>query len=239
MNVPVSRQTLQIALGVLLLVNPLYVDALHLDQPNSYRYEATEVTYGPDGIDATPAIRNGGVDDDVACLSDNYPSRACAVERAIHERGNLTAPVSWGSFVSEFGPLGYRYAYVNDSFYGVENRERGDETVLTLNRTPAGEAMDEIAAPLLYASPEVREAVETGSVETRRELDGANQLWSDGGNYYVVYEAQSHVHGPGTYQQKVRSGRVLERAVALVGIAVGLLLVLRGQRRRVEREIRG
>lgn len=238
MNVPVSRQHLQIALGVLLLVNPLYVDALHLDQPNSYRYETTEVTYGPDGIDATSAIRNGGVDDDVACLSDDHPARTCAVEKAIHERGNLTAPVSWGSFISEFPPLGYEYAYLNDSFYEVENRERGSETVLTLNRTPADEAMADVADPLLYAGPEVREAVETGSVETRRELHGANQLWRDDGRYYVVYEVESRVYGPATYRQKVRSGRTLENAVTVAGIAVGLFLVLRGQRRRVERERR-
>lgn len=234
-----SRPALTIALGVLLLVNPFYVDALHLDQPNSYRYESTEVTYESDGINATPAMVNGGVDGDVACLSDQHPSRACAVERAIHERGNLTAPVSWGRFISEFGPLGYEYAYVNDSFYRAVHREEPGGTVLTLNRTPADEAMGDVATPLLHASRDVRRAVETGSVETRRELDGANQLWEDDGDYYVVYEARSHTYGPSTYREKVQFGRVLETSLSVLGVAVGFVLVLRGQRRRVEREWRG
>ncbi|WP_115863576.1 hypothetical protein [Halorussus litoreus] len=225
-----SNPALTIALGVLLLANPLYVGHLHLDDPNWYRYESSEVTYDGSSIDVD--IHVDGVDDDVACLAAPTPSRACALEYAVHEDGNLTAPVGWGHiFTRNYGRLGYRYAFVEDGFYEVEAREVGDETVLSLNRTPADEAMRSVATPISRAAPQVRQAIRSESVKTHQPLDGANQLIRDGNTYYVVYRAAAHIEsGPHPLRNLLESG------VTAFGMGVGLWLVLKGQRRRIERE---
>jgi hypothetical protein len=227
-----SRPVLRIAFGLFLLVNPLYIDAFHLDQPSWYRYEATEVSYGEDGLEFD--IHADGIDDDVACLRENLPTRACALERAVYERGNLTVPVGWGRLISLHGPYGYEYVYVNDSFYRAEAREVGGETILSLSHTPADVAMRDVATSMSAVSPEIRTAVQSGSVKLRRELDGANRLVRDGDTYYVVYRAAAHVQN----RSGITKGRVLETALTGLGIAVGLGQVLRGQRERVERESR-
>lgn len=225
-----SGPTLRIALGVVLLVNPLYVGAFHLAEPNWYRYEATEVTYD-DGLEYD--IHVDGVDDDVACLRDVRPGRACALEHAIlGHGGNLTAPISWGDFVSTYGSHSYRYAYLDGAFYAVEATERGDESVLSLNRTPADEAMGDVATRVDHAKPPIRTAVRTGAVESHREIGGTEQLVRNGDSYYVVYLSAAHVEGPDTSE----TGRFLELTASLLGIVVGLALALRGQRHRVENE---
>ena len=172
-------------------MNPLYVDALHLDQPNWYRYEATEVPYGPDGLDSSDGpFVDGGVDDDVACLRGF--SRACNLEMGVLERGNLSVEDPDAGAEWAYRADGYDYAYIDDRFYEVETESRGEGAVLSLNRTSADEAMTHAATPVERASSPIRKAIRTGEVETRRELDGANQLWSDGDTYHVVYEVASH-----------------------------------------------
>lgn len=225
-----SGPTVRIALGVVLLVNPLYVGAFHLDEPNWYRYEATEVTYD-DRLEFD--VHADGVDDEIACVRDVHPGRACALEHAVYGHGgNLTAPIPWGDFIATYQPFGYRYAYLHGEFYAVEATERGDETVLSLNRTPADEAMADVATRIDRVAPPIRTAVRTGTVETHREIDGTTQLVRDGDSYYVVYRAAAQIEGPDTSE----SGRFLELVVSLLGIVLGLALVLRGQRRRVENE---
>lgn len=220
-----SGPTLRIVVGVLLLASPLYVGHLHLDGAAMYRYEATDVTYD-DGIEVD--VHADGVDDEVACLRGNLPSRACSLEYAVLARGgNLTAPVGWGGFVSEHSPQGYRYAYLDGRFYAVRATGRDGESVLSLNRTPAEEAMADVATPIGRTSPGVRRAIETGSVRTRGELDGADQLVSDGGDYYVVYRAAYRSSGFGS--------PLLEDGLTALGFVAGLWLVLGGQRRRIER----
>ena len=231
-----SGPAVSIGLGVLLLANPLYVDALHLDQPNWYWYESGEVTVGDDGVRLPRGALNG-MDDDVACLADSPPSRACAVEHAVLRRGNLTLAESWGALISNAGPLGYRYAYLNSSFYEPVVREEGDWTVLSLDRTPAVEALGDVADPVSRADRGVRRAIRSGSVRTHRELEGANQLWKEDGRYYVVYRTSFGNSGPFDFLG-VGFGRALETAITVVGMVAGLVLVLRGQRRRVDAEWR-
>lgn len=229
-----SNPVLTIALGVLLLANPLYVGHLHLDDPNWYRYEAAEVSYGEDGLDVPPDAVQDGIEDEVACLRNDRPTRACALEQVVHDDGNLTAPVRWGSvFIETYGPHGYQYVYVDDAFRAVEARQVGDETILSLNRTPADEAMRDVSTPIFRADPKIQRAIRSESVKTHQPLDGANQLVRDGDTYYTVYEAAAHVEsGPHTLRNLLESG------VMASGMGVGLWLVLRGQRRRIERERR-
>jgi hypothetical protein len=229
-----SRPVLGIALGVLLLANPLYVGHFHLDDPNWYRYQPAEVTHGEDGLDVPIRAFDDGVDDDVACVRDDHPTRACALERVVYDDGSLTAPVGWGEvFIDTYGEHGYQYVYVDDAFHAVEAHEVGGETVLSLNRTPADEAMADVATPIDRADPQIQRAIRTGSATTHQPVDGVNQLVRDGDTYYTVYRAAAHIEsGPHTL------ANLLELGVTIFGMGVGLWLVLRGQRRRVEHERR-
>ena len=236
MALPVSTAALKIALGVLLLVNPLYIDGLGFAHPNSYRYEATEVSYNESTGYLDVDVHANGIDSDVACLGDPIPTRTCTLEYAIHERGNLTVNVSWAGHVRNYGPNGYHYAFVDGAFYEVESEEVGDESGtarLTLNRTPAAKAMRTIATPVWEVSPPVRKAVETGSAKTHYRLDGANELVAHGDSYYVVYRATAHVTDSEAYHSGEERNTARETAFTLFGIGVGLALVLNGQRERV------
>lgn len=234
MDIGLSSGEFRIAVGLLLLPNPLYVGQLHLDEPNWYRYEATEITYDDaNGIEVD--IHVGDIDDDVACFAQ-LPSRACALEHLIHENGNVTSPVTWGKHVSAYGPNGYRYVYVDGEFYETEANETANGTVFSLNRTDPDDAMHDVATPISKADPKVRNAIRNGNVTTRHELDGADELVRDGDDYYVVYAAAYEVHGGHTYRSEQQIGRLLEGGLTVTGIVVGLLLVLRGQRRRVLHE---
>ncbi|WP_158056403.1 hypothetical protein [Halorussus halophilus] len=238
MDLPVSRSTLKIALGVLLLLNPLYIDAFGVAHPNSYRYEATEVTYNQsDGIDYD--IHARGIDSDIACLGNPLPSRSCTLEYAIYQRGNLTANVSWAGHVENYGPNSYQYAYVDGSFYEVESEEVAYDTGtvrLTLNRAPARRAMRYASTPISRVSHPVRRAIETGSAKTHYAVDGANELVRKNGDYYVVYRVEAHITDNEAYERGEERDSSRETGLTLLGIGVGLGFVLSGQRERVEAE---
>lgn len=211
-----SRTTLRVALGILLVLAPFYVDALHLEEPNRYRYDAARVTYGENGLDY-PAMAD--TIDGVACLKGF--SRACNLEMAVKERGNLTVDdVDAGpAWAYRWKP--YEYAYLDDTFYRTVTVEDGEGAVLSLERVSAVEAMADIAEPLTVMSPEIRRAVETGSVKTRHQLDDANTLVRTAdGDYYVVYRAITH-----RSSRSDHIDRTFDDVIALGGVGAGLLIL--------------
>lgn len=211
-----SRTTLRVALGVLLVLAPFYVDALHLEEPNRYRYDAVPVTYGDSGLDYPISV---DAIDGVACLKGF--SRACNLEMAVQEYGNVTVEdVDAGpAWAYRWKP--YEYAYLDDEFYRTVTVEDGEGAILSLERTPASEAMADIAEPSSVMSPEIRRAVETGSVKTRRKLDGANTLVRTAdGDYFVVYRAATHLSARTDHVD-----RILDEALALSGVLAGLVIL--------------
>lgn len=230
---PLRVDWLFIAAGLVLLLNPVYVGALALDEPNWYRYESYQVVFTDDGIEYPDGIAGSGdFDSDVACLNSNH--RVCRLEYHVFRNGGIAHPDRMAA-----GPgRGYRYAYLNDSFYQVVPQTLGGSGTLGHEKLPRAEALGYVATPLEEASPAIRDAVKTGAVETHRRLQGADELVRMEGNYYVVGRVASHTYHSSAYDRKKLEGRIIEGGLMVAGIALGLWFVLRGQRHRVLRQVR-
>lgn len=68
--------TVLIVFGVILLLNPLYIGMLDLDEPNWYRYEASQVTFEDDHVNSSIEVMS--FDSEVACLNRDF--RVCRLE---------------------------------------------------------------------------------------------------------------------------------------------------------------
>ena len=219
-----------IALGVLLLLSPLYVDLLALGEP-TYRYERVQVAY----VDGEVEYTSPGEDPffpmlevaDVACLPGS--SRTCQFEQFLLSDENATVPTdNTGASLRAFTDYEYVYVERNDEgqFYRPDTAGDDESTWrLTLEPVPAERALAEAATFYADASRPVRRGVLTGNVTTHHELAGANELVEEDGDYYFL-----HMVGA----SPPRGGeRLFKFALVAGGVAAGLLLVLRGQRRRM------
>ncbi|WP_018257733.1 hypothetical protein [Halomicrobium katesii] len=218
------RGEVAIIVGFALLLNPLVVSAYDIGDPDSYRYESSEVEVYANGTYHTSATTNH-IDSDVACFGDML-SRSCVLERAIHENNGITYDGSPRSFMS------HDYAYVHifgSGFFQPATTGSQNGTVrYGLEPVPQDKALDRIATPLSETSPGVRTAISQGKYVTSDELSGAEELVSTDEGYFVVYAAASSVD------------HTAERTAAVVALQwilgfTGAFLILRGQRRRVER----
>lgn len=223
----IRHDQLLIVVGVVLLLNPLYISMLHLDQPNWYRYEASQVTFEDDHVNAS--FDATSIDSDVACLSHNY--RTCLLERYVLQNGG----VNYSSQLAAGPGTGYRYAYIDGEFYQVQPQGLGGNGTLSLEHLNREKALRDIATPVERTTPAIRKVVQTGNVTRHHTLPGAGELIREGNTYYVVYKAAYHVSQGRTYDQKKRTGQLIQAGLMIGGFAVGLWLVLRGQRERVLR----
>jgi len=128
------------------------------------------------------------------------------------------------------GYTDYEYGYVQrddeGQFYRPDTAGDNESTWrLTLEPVPAETALTEAATFYAEASRPVRRGVLTGNVTTHHELAAANELFEKDGNYYLLHEVGAS--GPS------RVKRLFQYVLIAAGVAAGLLLVLRGQRRRV------
>lgn len=212
-----------LVVGLLLLTAPAIVGWFDLADLDRYRYEAERVEFTEDGyrVDAPVDV----IDEDAACLQFS-PRRRCMLERAIHENGGL----EYDGVPSQALANRYRYVYGDGQFYRTVANETANGTVhYDLRPVPTEEALKYISTEQWRASSTVKRAIRTGSVTTRDELDGANELVEMEDGYYVVYAAS--VHG-------VAGERNPWIVVASwIAAVAGLVVVLRAQRLRVEREL--
>lgn len=218
------RPELTILLGFALLLNPFVVGALDIGDPDRYRYEPATVEFHENGTYDAPA-RVPQIDSEVACF-DNIPSRACTLERAIHSQGGIEFDGAPGGFLHRH----YEYVFVwNQGFFVPTGDDQGSASVrYGLEAVPRDRALADIATPIRDAPAGVRDAIRSGSFETRDELDGANELVVADDTYYVVYTTSAHVEY-GT--ERTRTVIVGQWVAGLIGG----ILVLRGQRERTLR----
>jgi len=217
-----------IIVGFILLLNPLVVGAFDIGDPDRYRYEASEVSFAANGT-YTFSTHPVPLDSDVACFGDE-PSRSCVLERALHTNGGITYDGPTNHFIhNEYG-----YVHIwDEGFFRPVSEERPNGTVwYGLEAVSQEEALRYIPTPLERTDRGVRTAIETGSYETSDELSGAHELVQADDSYYVVY--------PTVVQEHRGMERSLTAVVLqwLLGIA-GAILILRGQRHRVERQTVG
>ena len=217
-----------IVVGFILLLNPLVVAALDLGDPDRYRYEASEVSFTENGTYSF-STHPVPLDSDVACFG-SVPSRSCVLERAIHTNGGIMYNGPTDQFIHD------EYSYVHiweEGFFRPVSDERQNGTVwYGLEAVSEDEALRYIATPKDKTSNGVRTAIATGSYETSDELAGAHELVQVDDSYYVVYPAEVHEH------------RGTERSLTVVVLQwllgiTGTILILRGQRHRVERQSLG
>jgi len=215
-----------IAVGLVLLLNPLYVGALHLDDPGWNRYDAAEVRFENGSIEGEVLdVR----DDDVACL--NLDFRDCALERHVFATDGARVP---DGALSNLGG-GHHYVYWEGQFYRTATEERNGSTALTLSPVEQGVALEAASTPLAAASDVAKRAIRDGPVTTHEPLRSAGELVRDGERYYVVVREAGGGPGPGHRASAVRTGRLLEAGLMVLVGAVGLAAMLRSQRYRVER----
>lgn len=216
------RAEAALAVGLLLLSAPLFVQVADLADPDRYVYRSTTVEFTGDGYRSEQFLAD--VDGDVACIG-HPPRRTCMLERAIHDAGG----VAYDGLPSQLLAREYRYVYGDGRFYEPVTRERNGTLVYDLEPVDREAALADVSTELREASPAVRRAIESGSVTTSDELPGAGELVATGDGYRVVYRAEFE-----DYPGVERDPLVFWGAWALGGL--GLAVALRGQRYRVRRD---
>lgn len=229
-------RVLVLVVGLALLAAPLWVPALHLDDPTVTYERAEVVTDDGEGIHfANESIsgRARPISDEIACTDTWNEYRICAYERYL--LGNVTIPSGWYTSStdspreyqqrrSEFVQLGgttYRPSLVvNESVQNARGMYRID---LSLESVPLERALDEVArdpdTERPRIDPVVREAAKTGVATTHRDIeDLATVFEADDGSYYRVYRAGS------TLPNGVLSLLEPLLVVILPGLGLGVLL---------------
>lgn len=226
----VGSGRLLIALGVLLLLNPLYVGALHLDEPNWYRYDAAEVRFEDGTVTGPGAV--WVADEDVACLDEAY--RTCMLEYHVFDADDVAVPSP--IYPARNDGDGHSYAFVSGQFYRTQLEERNGTRYLTLDPIEQEDALDYASTDLSDAPEVARKAVEGGIVTTREPVPFAGELIHDPetDTYYVLYREASHSLGDRAFGQAKAVGGFFEIALMILFGTIGLAAVLRGQRIRIE-----
>jgi hypothetical protein len=160
-----QRGALALVVGTVLVLNPLYITALHVDGGYHYRTAPATVEGGQLIIE--------GVDDSVAdgianlgCADELEQTRACAMDRYIHENGPVSAPRS-----DSYNLGNQEYVRVDGDYYQRVERERNGTVLLALERTSARETLEEIAVPRFALTWPGRILLFTGRVTTTYPLE--------------------------------------------------------------------
>ncbi|WP_251343362.1 hypothetical protein [Haloplanus halophilus] len=149
---PRRRDALGALVAVLLLAGPVWVPALHLDDP-TYRYERVRVTAGEGGVafanasavppDTTPSDR-------IVCSGGS--SRACAFERHLARNHTVLADVYAGSpgersGAFALGPDRYDYVQIDGAVYEPTTLANRSRVYVVANGTvyEAGDAPEGVA----------------------------------------------------------------------------------------------
>ncbi|WP_247003791.1 hypothetical protein [Halosolutus gelatinilyticus] len=178
-------------LGVVFVLNPVY---LYPDAGGG-----GERTYHVDRVE------NEAMADGAIALSErvvNCPGvRLCAAEERVLEDG----AVEYDGHVQSFDERSERYedpgwypvVRIEGTPYLPEHEYEENGTVLTLTELSSAEAVERAAVPAADLPPEVREAVETGSITVygdQIEAFERNEIVEHDGEYYVVtrFSRRSH-----------------------------------------------
>lgn len=223
---------LLIGLGVILLLNPLYIGMFHIDEPNWYRYDAAEITFENDTVNGQTAAID---DHDIACLSKAW--RNCLFEHYVLSEDEIAIPLDPSAYLTS-NQGSHRYAFLHGDFYRTTTEQRNGTEYLTVEQVDSTTALDAASTPLSEVSDSVRQVVKGGTVTTRDELRIEGELIQDQDTdrFYVLYQEASHQLGPGTLEERKAEGRIFEIGLMIFLGVVGLVAVLRGQRHRIERK---
>ncbi|GGN93052.1 MULTISPECIES: hypothetical protein [Haloarcula] len=210
-----QRAVVSLGLGLLLVLNPLFVYTLGLGEP-TYEYRAVEVTPVGDSVEFEtrphPAYRMQPVRGvDCVRLRGSY---SCYLSESLAKRGRATVNVTR----YETTPRA-RYVRLDDGFYRRSATEHGEAVTLSLERVSAATVLDTVSSSFEYVSPPVAAAIEDGTARSHVEEDGAKFVEADGRYYYVA-------------ARQVDGGVEGRWWVSSLGVLVGLAALRRGRRIR-------
>lgn len=158
-------------LGIGLVLNPLYLYPDGAGHPE-ITYTVTEVT------NESTALQALGLDERVL---DCPAERPCVLEERVHEDG----PVQYDGAVRKGQP--YPVVRIDDGVYLPRNEVENGTTRLELEEVSPTAAAAHAAVPVEELRPEVRTAVETGSVTVYGErIEAFERGWivEHAGDYY-------------------------------------------------------
>lgn len=185
-----DRSLLALLLGLLLLANPLYVDAFVPGPTYDYQVHALD----PESIDGSPTLAILGY----KTMDPTYrgPTADVVTEHDDRELAVIRQATGDGYEASVNDVPGAAENLANDAFVVAEVRtdewrafavthETTDDTFsLRLDRISAQSFVDALAVPVADAPPRVRELVRGGHLETRRPVRSV--VFVDDGRYYSL-----------------------------------------------------
>lgn len=231
-----------IGIGVVLLASPAAIFGYGIGEP-TYEYQSFEIEPEADDFGVPERATDFPAPfyiDNIVCLDE---TRSCLTEQYIHEEGQLPVDASIQRLHGaddttehvyiERSP--YRYAYLNDSFYRVEEVVDDGDTYLTHESVSPAAAFRRSSVSYSVADPALQEAVDEGDVTTTAELETPRVVVegpeSDTERFHYVHVTSSpggNMHGPSL------GDRLLTYGLSMISFLTGLGLVLRGQRKRID-----
>lgn len=230
---------LVLVVGLALLAAPLWVPALHLDDPTVTYERAAVVVDEVEGIsyesDDVPTMRNP-ISDDLGCTQAFEAYRLCSYERYL-QSSNATVPAGWTTGAGDepaIDDLGrYEYVQLDGETYrpttivneSVQSGNGYYRVELVLESVPREEVLDAISVPADSLHGNVPAVVlgvlDDGSAATNRDVEvPATVFEADDGSYYRVYRAGS------TPPNDLLSLLEPLLVVLLPGLGLGVLLVI-------------
>ncbi|RXK49417.1 hypothetical protein [Halorientalis pallida] len=220
-----TRIGFYLVVGLSLVLNPLLVGAFDLGGPrHQYRsYEVSVVSFGDrvrvaagesHGVITVSGVRGVGCDEFTIT-----PSWRCTFEEHVAEAGSLTVETT--KYEGPNDP----FVHLQDGYFRRTFTEKNDTTTISLEPVDArtvietvGDDLDETPAPLARA-------VRHGSARSTLEYETGRYV-VDGDQYYYVSRDGQYDGLPGRW------------GLSALGALIGLALLARGHRLRIERHTR-
>lgn len=223
---PARRDALLVIVALGLLAAPLWVPALHLDDPQ-YRYEsvAVETDGARMGFATEPTDPLLGISDRIACAGERW-GRACVFEHYV--AANNTVPTRiFASRERGFRDdvLSHRYDYVwlNGTVYRVGAAPNdtvtghgGHRLDLALRPVAADRALDFVSVDADEVPPPVRRTARTGTATGYVEDLPSTTIELDDGTYRRVHIANTSY--PADHESGTES--LLTFGLPLVGLGL-------------------
>lgn len=215
-----TRIGFYLVVGLLLVLNPIAVGALDLGGPR-HQYRAYEVTVESDRIefadtDRTIFLLVGGVEGIDCSLFTVSPDWQCTLEEHVVRTGNVSVDTT--RYDSRPGDP---FVRLDGGYYRRVVEQGNDTTTLAYEPVTAETVLESVSEDVGSTRDPVARAVRSGTARSIVELE-TGRLVGDGDRYYYVTRVGQTDGVPGGW------------GLSTLGALVGLVLLARGHRLRIE-----
>ena len=217
-----TRIGFYLVVGLLLVLNPIAVGTFDLGGPR-HQYRAYEVTVQSDRIefadtDRTIFLLVGGVEGIDCSLFTVSPSWTCALEEHVARTRNVSVETTrYDSRPRD------PFVRLDGGYYRRVVEQGNDTTRLTYAPVTAETVLETVSEAVGSTRDPIARAVRSGTARSTVELE-TGRLVGDGDRYYYVTRTGQTDGIPGRW------------GLSTLGTLVGLVLLARGHRLRIERE---